>query len=960
MSSRQHARRGTAIRLACGVLASCLVALAGGTIATAQPERSGLSSSSPWAWMFELLRPAAAIDGRSVIVAFDDESLAELEEARGAPGSSSARQRRLAELAEQQDERLETIHAAGIGFDLGHRYLRTFNGVELRLHDDTAARLAQLPGVASVHRVRLVYPATEALAPSTDGSGSPRPAAPRVDPAPAEGDADPARREPAPAGEDADESAAGEDGQPAGEEQPADEYPEELSVPATPPGATPPMPFMPAVEEPEELELADAIEDNGLQLRRGGVLVALLDSGVDFNHPALSHLQAGPAWDVTVGIVAEGAGREAAHGTATAGVIAAAAAPAGQDLVLHSVRVLAPATGIAGAGGVVGTSADLIAGIEHAVDPNHDGDLSDAADVVVAPVVLPWGDFREAPEARAARGAHRLGTVVVTAAGNDGRPQGAGAGTVGGLAAADEAITVGAVDLRTHLATASLHLSGGGLDLAASSLPLLSDAAPLPAGSVPVVAIDGDGDDPVDYLDRRARSVATGAAVIVDAPPGVQLLRQARAAADAGAVALLVGEEAAPLAGTVGGATAPIPVVAVPEQLRTAARGASGSVAVRLEPAADAPNPAFGRVPGFSSGGPGYDGSGRIDIVAPGVGTLTAAPGSSADGVGNTVVLTGTSAAAADAGGRIAVLRAMRPGLDADAVRARVVGTAGPLVDGEPLDPFQAGAGLLRIARAADAELTAAPATAHFGRVAPGEEATVELGFRDAGGTEVLPPLLELEQPPAASGVRIASRGDGELVAVVDAGAPAGSVGGIISVGGDVLQVPWTIVVDPAAGAVLPVAADLTAASIVPTSRANDHPARLLLRAGIDGQRGVLAARAIRVVAVPNAERDDIAPVPLATLSEVLPGTYVVGISGTDGYGSPLRPGLWKIVVEVMPEGVVPDPDADPDAVASAAAGDPGDAGPTAVEEGWVVAAELALRIQPVPDEDDDGDPARS
>src|SRR5439155_748048 len=62
----------------------------------------------------------------------------------------------------------------------------------------------------------------------------------------------------------------------------------------------------------------------------------------------------------------------------------------------------------------------LIAGLEHAVDPNDDGDAHDAARIALLGVGVPFSGFADGPEARAVDGAAALDTLVVTASGNDG------------------------------------------------------------------------------------------------------------------------------------------------------------------------------------------------------------------------------------------------------------------------------------------------------------------------------------------------------------------------------------------------------------------------------------------------------------------------------------------------------------------------------------------------------------
>ena len=76
-------------------------------------------------------------------------------------------------------------------------------------------------------------------------------------------------------------------------------------------------------------------------------------------------------------------------------------------------------------GDLIGTTATLLAGIDRALDPNGDGNLSDHADVILAPVAEPFAAFGASAETVAAEGAERAGAVLVAAAGNDGATGGA-------------------------------------------------------------------------------------------------------------------------------------------------------------------------------------------------------------------------------------------------------------------------------------------------------------------------------------------------------------------------------------------------------------------------------------------------------------------------------------------------------------------------------------------------------
>ncbi len=180
--------------------------------------------------------------------------------------------------------------------------------------------------------------------------------------------------------------------------------------------------------------------------RGAGVVVAVIDTGIDYRHPALGG--------------GFGAGRkvigghdfvnndgdpmdDAGHGTHVAGIIAADGEVKGvaPDASLVAYKVL-------NAGGS-GRISDVIAGIDRAVDPNGDGDPSDGADVINLSLGSRLGTPDD-PTSKAVDNAVAKGVVVCVAAGN------AGAGfAIGSPGMARSAITVGATNDDDAIATFS-------------------------------------------------------------------------------------------------------------------------------------------------------------------------------------------------------------------------------------------------------------------------------------------------------------------------------------------------------------------------------------------------------------------------------------------------------------------------------------------------------------------------
>ena len=371
-----------------------------------------------------------------------------------------------------------------------------------------------------------------------------------------------------------------------------------------------------------------------------GVTIALLDTAVAARLPYLHHAVL-PEIDVV------GGGGDPAlepHGTEMAGLVVGAAGPAGlagsaPDATLLPIRVAGLQPDDRGGSAVFARSDQLLAGLEHAVDPNADGDEHDAVRIALVPLAEPFAAFADGPEARAARGAAALGTLLVGAAGNDG----AAAPSTGDLAApggAAAALTVGALDARTRLQLVQVSVHAGKTSY---------------AGDVPVAGAVA----PQRSLDLAvaARGAVAGRAALVS--PGVDVTGAVRRAAADGALAVLVDGGVAPGGVALDPASA-IPVLSLPPEVAAVLRGRRGA-RVSLEPAGSRPNPHAGHIAPFSSTAP----AGGQEVLARGVAVVTAAP----DGW---ATVSGTSAAAAVAAAAAATIAQARPGLSAAQLRRAV------------------------------------------------------------------------------------------------------------------------------------------------------------------------------------------------------------------------------------------------------------------------------------------------
>src|SRR5919201_2040495 len=269
-----------------------------------------------------------------------------------------------------------------------------------------------------------------------------------------------------------------------------------------------------------------------------GVTIALLDTGVDKTHPFLRgrvddgvDMGVGKAEALPAPHPDEPAELER-HGTELAGLLVGSGGPGALAGVAPGATVLP----IRVAGwqrdafarwAVYARTDQILAGLERAVDPNADGDAHDAARVALVAVAEPFAAFADGPLARAATGATRLDTLVVTPAGNDG-PAGPGYGSIAGPGGTHAALTVGAVDLRPRygrmrvVLRVGLHVELDGMrPLAGAVVP----AKPIDAGigaprALSTAPVGYRGAVPLlDFFDKRGVSLVAGRAALLPAGP---------------------------------------------------------------------------------------------------------------------------------------------------------------------------------------------------------------------------------------------------------------------------------------------------------------------------------------------------------------------------------------------------------------------------------------------------------
>jgi subtilisin family serine protease len=656
-----------------------------------------------------------------------------------------------------------------------------------------------------------------------------------------------------------------------------------------------------------------------------GVTIALLDTGVDRAHPFLRGR-------VSSGIDIVGGDAEALaaphpdapadlerHGTEMAGLLVGSGGPGALAGVapgasLLPIRVAGWQRDASARWAVYGRTDQVLAGLERAVDPNADGDAHDAARVALVAVAEPFAAFAGGPLARAAAGAMRLDTLVVTPAGNDG-PAGPGYGSVAGPGGAPEALTVGAVDLRPRYGRVRVVLRAGlqvELDdmrsLAGAVIPSQPVDAGLGAPREQTTAPAGyRGAVPLlDFFDEKGLSLVAGRAALVHSgsDPDSSVANAARA----GAVAVLFYGADLPAGGIALDETAPIPSLAVPESVARRllaeirrGRPATASIgAVRT-----ARNTGEGRIARFSSTGLAFDGRVKPEVVAPGVALETAEPGVNPDASARYGTVNGTSGAAALVAGAAALLAQARPDLDAQALKSLIVASARPLPD----DRVTAqGSGLLDIGAATATEVAPLPSSLAFGRAESARWRTVqELELRNvsirtlrlslemrvaregaaAVEFELRPQRLSLAAGRTAR-VRVRARVTGKI----EGTAPTEGALLVTPLAGREVRVPWTILfgprVRPRLGSVR-----LSARTFAPSDAA---PALLSFVAGSVSRSGpapdvLPLSRLDLELWSPEGGRVGL----LARLRDVLPGRYSFGVTGRDPTGAVLPAGEYQL-----------------------------------------------------------------
>jgi len=465
------------------------------------------------------------------------------------------------------------------------------------------------------------------------------------------------------------------------------------------------------------------VAQNELGLTGQGVTVAVMDTGIDYNHPDLGGCF-GPGCRVEKGydFVGDDFNSSSAvpaeqvphpdpdpddcngHGTHVSGIVGAHGGITGvaPNVTFHAYRVF----------GCVGTTtADIMLEAMEMV-------LDDKADVLNMSI----GSARAWPQYPTAQGADRLakhGVVVVASIGNDATQglYGASAPGVG-----KDVIGVASFD-NTHANLLAFTITPDNAKIgyiAASGAP-----APPVTGTFPM-ARTGTATTTNDACNPLAAGSLTGKVVLIRRGT-CTFYAKAFNAQTAGAVGVVLYNN---VAGFVSPTVAGTPPITIPVVAITAANGvlinnrlAAGPVSMTWTSLVTSePQPTAGLISSFSSYGLAPDLSFKPDIGAPG-GTIRSTLPLEQGGYGN---VSGTSMSSPHVAGAVALLLEARPKAKPDEVQERLQNTARPhLWFGNPglgfLDNVhRQGAGMLEIDDAILADAIVSPSSLALGEIESG------------------------------------------------------------------------------------------------------------------------------------------------------------------------------------------------------------------------------------------------
>lgn len=429
-----------------------------------------------------------------------------------------------------------------------------------------------------------------------------------------------------------------------------------------------------------------------------GVTVAVIDTGVDYTHPDLTHAFGSyKGWDFVDddNDPQEGAGQY--HGTHVSGTVAANGAIKGvaPEATLLGYRVLGPDGG---------TTEDVVAGIERAVQ--------DGADVMN----LSLGNSLNNPDwatSIALDWAMAEGVVAVTSNGNAGPNN----WTVGSPGTSRDAISVGATQLPYNVYTSVLSTSEGVSYPTAKVMGFPSDEE--------LLALNGEEYEFV-YVGLGAEADFVGkdltGKIALISRGGFAFVDKATNAKNAGAVGAIIFNNVA-------GEHADVPGMAIPtikteladgQKLLAELAAGNNKVSFNIEFSKHVEE----TMADFSSRGPvTLSWMIKPDVSAPGVNIVSTFPGNSY------AALQGTSMSSPHVAGAAAILLQKNPNWGTEDVKSALMNTAVDVIDPATEEAYKhnsQGAGSIRIVDALNTKTLVAPGSHSFGKFVKGSGKQVE------------------------------------------------------------------------------------------------------------------------------------------------------------------------------------------------------------------------------------------
>ncbi|WP_394189176.1 S8 family serine peptidase [Paenisporosarcina quisquiliarum] len=429
-----------------------------------------------------------------------------------------------------------------------------------------------------------------------------------------------------------------------------------------------------------------------------GITVAVIDTGVDYTHPDLTHAFGSyKGWDFVDddNDPQEGAGQY--HGTHVSGTVAANGQIKGvaPEATLLGYRVLGPEGG---------TTEDVVAGIERAVQ--------DGADVMN----LSLGNSLNNPDwatSIALDWAMAEGVVAVTSNGNAGPNN----WTVGSPGTSRDAISVGATQLPYNVYTSVLSTSEGVSYPTAKVMGFPSDEELLALNGEEYefvyVGLGSEADFIGKDLTGKIALISRGGFAFVD---------KATNAKNAGAVGAIIFNNVA-------GEHADVPGMAIPTIKTELADGQKLLAELEAGNNKVSFNIAFSKhveetMASFSSRGPvTLSWMIKPDVSAPGVNIVSTFPGNTY------AALQGTSMSSPHVAGAAAILLQKNPNWGTEDVKAALMNTAVDVIDPATEEAYKhnsQGAGSIRIVEALNTKTLVAPGSHSYGKFVKGSGKQVE------------------------------------------------------------------------------------------------------------------------------------------------------------------------------------------------------------------------------------------